>query len=251
MDPKSLVVQYYSDMFVDHDPTAVDRWIGPGYVQHNVGMRDGPEPLRKMAARSDDTFRYEIYRLIADGDTVALHGSYHAPGREPIVVFEVFRIENDQIVEHWDAFRRYTATASGRTTYDGPTDVTDLDRTDTNRKLVTAFVEDVLIAERTMNVSDFISPSQFHQHNPHMADGIDGFLAGLTDLAARGKKHSYQTVHLVVAEGNFVLTGSAGRRGAAPVAFYDLFRVEAGKIVEHWDAVLRIPDTVPHGNGAF
>ena len=54
----------------------------------------------------------------------------------------------------------------------------------------------------------------------------------------------YDKVHKVLAEGNFVLTMSEGKFGKAPgdhVAYYDLFRLEDGMIVEHWDVIQNIP----------
>jgi predicted SnoaL-like aldol condensation-catalyzing enzyme len=47
----------------------------------------------------------------------------------------------------------------------------------------------------------------------------------------------YDTIHQVLGEGNFVLVVSAGTFGDAPTSFYDLFRVENGKIAEHWDVI--------------
>jgi predicted SnoaL-like aldol condensation-catalyzing enzyme len=55
--------------------------------------------------------------------------------------------------------------------------------------------------------------------------------------AAKGIKMRYEEIGLVVAEGNFVLTGASGQLGGAPTAFYDLFRLEDGLIVEHWDVI--------------
>ena len=51
---------------------------------------------------------------------------------------------------------------------------------------------------------------------------------------------SYHTIHKVLAEGNFVLTMSEGKLGGNPTAYYDLFRLENGQIVEHWDVIAPI-----------
>ncbi len=52
----------------------------------------------------------------------------------------------------------------------------------------------------------------------------------------------YQKLHMVVGEGNFVLAVSEGKFGKGdPTAFYDLFRLENGLIVEHWDVITTIP----------
>ena len=54
----------------------------------------------------------------------------------------------------------------------------------------------------------------------------------------------YDKLHLTLAEGDKVLCVSEGKFGAAPgehVAFYDIFRLENGKIVEHWDNIQTIP----------
>lgn len=63
----------------------------------------------------------------------------------------------------------------------------------------------------------------------------------------------YTRVHRVLAEGNFVLTVSEGELGGTHSSFYDLFRVERGKIVEHWDTIESIAprDQWKNDNGKF
>ena len=63
----------------------------------------------------------------------------------------------------------------------------------------------------------------------------------------------YERVHKVLGEGNFVLTVCEGTLGEEHVAFYDLFRVEQGKIAEHWETIEAIPprDQWQNQNGKF
>lgn len=58
---------------------------------------------------------------------------------------------------------------------------------------------------------------------------------------------------LDLAQGNFVLAVSEGTFGGAPTAYYDLWRVENGKIAEHWDVMETIADksTWANNNGKF
>jgi len=54
----------------------------------------------------------------------------------------------------------------------------------------------------------------------------------------------------VIGEGNFVLTMSEGTLGPDAMAFYDLFRLEDGLIVEHWDVIAPMPGPdAPHNEG--
>ena len=63
----------------------------------------------------------------------------------------------------------------------------------------------------------------------------------------------YDTVHKVLGEGNFVLVMSEGTFGGAHTSFYDLFRVEDGKIAERWDTLETIPAKAKwkNDNGKF
>ena len=63
----------------------------------------------------------------------------------------------------------------------------------------------------------------------------------------------YAGMHLVLGEGSFVLVASEGTLGGAPVTYYDLFRVEDGKIAEHWDVIENLADasTWQNDNGKF
>ena len=87
----------------------------------------------------------------------------------------------------------------------------------------------------------YISTETYHQHNPGIGDGLDGLSKALESMAKQGLTMKYHTLHKVIGEGNFVLTLSEGQFAGKHVAFYDLFRVESGKIVEHWDVIQDIP----------
>ena len=134
---------------------------------------------------------------------------------------------------------------------DGPTEITELDKTADNKALVTDFVDAILVRGDMKRLGEFIVGDNYTQHNSEIADGLSGLSAAFEAMAAQGITVKYETVHKVIAEGNFVFTMSEGVFGGAPTAFFDLFRVENSKIVEHWDIVSEIPDTMAHDNGKF
>ena len=91
------------------------------------------------------------------------------------------------------------------------------------------------------------------QHNTAIADGVSGLNAALTALAEQGIEMIYDETHMVLAQGNFVLAVSEGTYGGAHTSYYDLWRVENGKIAEHWDVMETIADesTWQNDNGKF
>ncbi|WP_120521134.1 nuclear transport factor 2 family protein [Arthrobacter celericrescens] len=252
MDNKDLVQKAGKELFIDRDPSAIDRWWAADYRQHSAMAGDGPGALRELVANVPGDFRFEPVRILADGDLVAVHSTYHGFGPVPLVAFDIFRIADGKLAEHWDALQPVVEeTASGRSQVDGPTAVTAPEQTEANRALVLGFVEAVLRDGQAERIGEFISSERYLQHNPSVPDGLDGLGAALKAWAEQGITVQYTTVHRSVAEGEFVLTQSEGLLGGNPTAFYDLFRVDGGKIVEHWDVVAEIPESVPHGNGLF
>ena len=95
---------------------------------------------------------------------------------------------------------------------------------------------------------DFFGP-----HNPGIADGLSGLGDALAAMAKQGIAMRYTRVHRVLGEGKFVLAMSEGTFGGKPTSFYDLFRVEDGKIAEHWDTIETIPPKSEwkNANGKF
>jgi predicted SnoaL-like aldol condensation-catalyzing enzyme len=72
----------------------------------------------------------------------------------------------------------------------------------------------------------------YYQHNPGVGDGIKGLQAAMkTELA----RYDYKRVVRILGEGNFVVTISEIQYDGKPAANFDLFRLEKGKIIEHWD----------------
>ena len=224
----------------DQEPVS---FINPNkYTQHNLAVGDGLEGFGAVVENAPPGgFKANVVRAFEDGDYVFTHTEYDFFG--PKVGFDVFRFEDGLIVEHWDNLAdRQPANPSGRTQLDGPTDVEDLDKTSDNKELVKTFVETVLMGGDTSNLDSFINPDHYHQHNPGIADGLDGLGAALEYFAAEGLEMTYDRLHQVLGEGNFVLTVAEGKFGKGEhSAFYDLFRLEAGRIVEHWDVIETIP----------
>ena len=131
-------------------------------------------------------------------------------------------------------------TVSGRTMTDGATMIADFDRTAENKVLVTGLVTDVLMGGKIEIIDAYIA-ADYRQHDLYVADTREGLKDFTTWVGTEGIVFGYTHLHLVVAEGNFVLTQAEGVYDGAPTALYDLWRVEGGKIAEHWNVVQAIP----------
>ena len=162
--------------------------------------------------------------------------------------------ENGKIAEHWDNLAALAEpNPSGHTQTDGTMEVTDLDKTEENRELVKNFLYDVMQGNNLDKTPDYFDGDAYVQHNSGIADGVSGLNAALGALAEQGISMVYDEVHMVLAQGNFVLAVSEGTFGGAPTSYYDLWRVENGKIAEHWDVMETIADqsTWQNQNGKF
>ena len=223
------------------DPSSVTVVNEDQYIQHNPQTHEGSEGLAALFKRLSKTGpRVNIVRIFEDGDHVFAHTEYDFASSN--IGFEVFRFEEDQAVEHWDNIQlKQGPNPSGHTMVDGPTEVIDLARTESNREIVRSFVDDILINRRFKKLELYIKQGCFTQHNSRIADGLSALIMALDTVLNQETYIQYETMHLLLAEGNFVLSVSEGLLGGVHSAFYDLFRVEKGKLVEHWDTIEAIP----------
>ena len=240
------------------DADTMRELANPDYIQHNPFIPTGLEPfieLLPVLAEAETTA--ENIRMFEDGNYVFMHNIWRnaAPfGADEMVSFDIIRVdENGKVAEHWDALQPLVAeTASGRTQTDGPTDVTDLDKTEDNKALAVALVEDVLMGKNPDKITDYISAESYAQHNPYIKDGLSGIVEAVEALTAQNNMFQYTEIHAVLGEGNFVLTVSEGQWNGTTNAFYDLFRMEDGMIVEHWDVIQPVPtEGLANDNGMF
>ena len=235
------------------EPAAI---INPNkYIQHNLDSLDGLDGFAETLASFPPGVTQNTVRVFEDGDFVFAHSDYTLFG--PQIGFDIFRFEDGLIVEHWDNLQTTAAepNPSGRTMIDGPTEAKNLEMTEANKAVAEAFITDILINRNLDNITAYIG-DPFDQHNPDAADGLEGLFAVFDKFEEEGIVLEYDTLHKVLGDGDFVLTvseGLYGTNGGNHSALYDLFRVEEGMIVEHWDVIQEIPprDEWKNDNGKF
>ena len=225
---------------------AINRYVGERYTQHSTPVRDGKEGFIEFFAefvkRSPER-DIQIVRGFEDGQYVFLHALQNLNGGESRwVTADIFDTDAEgTLIEHWDIIEEFTdETVSGHTQIDGPTEPTDLDRTEQNKSLVLDFITDVLKNGDLEKLPQYISGDTFIQHNPRVGDGLDGLGAYVASLAAQGHSMVYEEIHRVVGSGNFVAVLSKMILAGRDTAVIDLFRVDDGMIVEHWDVMEEI-----------
>jgi len=210
------------------------------YIQHNPQTHEGSEGLASLFKRISKTEpKVNMVRAFEDGEYVFAHMEYDFATRK--ICFEVFRFEDGQAVEHWDNIQeRQPPNQSGHSMVDGPTLVCDHELTENNRALVRSFIDTVLVKKQFDRLEEFVSENNYIEHNPQYEDGISALRFALEAQVPHHMLIDYHRVHRVLAEGNFVLCVSEGNHKGNHSAFYDLFRLANGKVVEHWDTTEKI-----------
>ena len=244
--------------FASGDTATARELLDENYIQHNLAYGTGEEAfigsVEHLASAPIKTTVNNI-RAFEDGSYVFLQTVYNFAGAGEQVAFDIFRFDEDgEIAEHWDDMASLAGeNPSGHTQIDGTMEITDLDKTEENRQLVENFLYDVMQGNAPEKTADYFDGDTYIQHNTAIADGVSGLNAALTALAEQGIQMIYDQTHMVLAQGNFVLAVSEGTYGGAPTSYYDLWRVEDGKIAEHWDVMETIADesTWQNSNGKF
>ena len=120
-----------------------------------------------------------------------------------------------------------------------------------NKAAVLAFYDAAL------NKLDFDAASkylgaQYKQHNPTAADGAEG-LKGFIAFLKTTYPMTHSDVTMSFADGDYVILRVHAIRtpGTAGNAIVDIFRLENGKVVEHWDSVQPVPDKAANANTMF
>ena len=223
-----------------------------GYIQHNLAYGTGRDAFVGAVSYlggAPEKTTVENIRAFEDGDYVFLHTIYNFAGSGKQVAFDIFRFENGKIAEHWDNLAAIAEpNPSGHSQVDGATNAIDTEKTADNKKLVEGFVMDVLQGKNMGNLVGYFNDGSYIQHNTQIADGLSGLGTAFEALAKAGIQMVYNKTHMIIGQNNFVLAVSEGTFGGVPTSYYDLFRVENGKIAEHWDVIETIADKAAWAN---
>ncbi|BCN30966.1 nuclear transport factor 2 family protein [Anaeromicropila herbilytica] len=243
--------------FTTGDVTVAQELLKADYIQHNLLYGTGRDAfagsVQYLGSAPVKTTVKNI-RAFEDGDKVFLHTVYNFAGAGNQVAFDIFRFDNGKIAEHWDNLATITPpNPSGHTQIDGPVESKDEEKSAANIEFVKHFIEDVLMGKNPQKTPEYFNGDNYIQHNSGIADGLSGLGNALEGLAKEGIHMIYNKTHQVLAEGNMVLAVSEGTFGGVSTSYYDLFRVENGKIAEHWDVMETIAskDKWANDNGKF
>ncbi len=119
-----------------------------------------------------------------------------------------------------------------------------------NKQIATTAYQRIFGDLDTTAVDDYMSKN-FIQHNPTIADGPQGVKALVQMLISKGiPKQKIEFKH-IIAEGDIVILHSRYTMAGKESRFIDIYRVENGKLVEHWDAMMQMPDERANNNPMF
>ncbi len=182
-DLKAPALAAFRALFTDFSAEGVAMYIAEDTIQHNPFVPTGRNALIGfLPGLKASRIAYTNHRILQDGDFVVLHNSFknaQSFGAPEIVTIDIYRMENGQAAEHWDAIQPVvTPTASGRSMVDGATAITDMDKTAANKALAVALIEDVLMGRDPAKITDYISADSYAQHNPFIKDGLSGIVGG-------------------------------------------------------------------------
>jgi predicted SnoaL-like aldol condensation-catalyzing enzyme len=109
VDTRALVTEFARLFYTERDvPTAFTRYVAEDYIQHNPSVPDGRDAAVEMLTPKFSTpgATFEIQRILVDGDLALIHVKASFPGNPVAAVADIYRIEGDRIVEHWDVLQR-------------------------------------------------------------------------------------------------------------------------------------------------
>lgn len=254
------IVQAAADFYVlaigtGEPEAAIAQYAGDRYVQHNLSVKDGKKGFidyfKSFCARVPQR-KVEVIRGFRDGPFVFIHVLQDLGDSGLWVTMDVFLTENGKIVEHWDNIEKATDHAMAQQMIGGPTAVADTHLSEANKAIVRRHLTEGLMRQDIAAMERDVDTGTY-RHHMAPAGGDWAQLRPTLFLPNGQMVVRYEMLHRLIGAGNFVATQTEGSMQGQPVGYYDLFRLENEKIVEHWNLVEPIPspEKWAHQNGKF
>jgi predicted SnoaL-like aldol condensation-catalyzing enzyme len=112
---RELIVEFARLLYTERDPrSAFARFVAPDYIQHNPGLPDGPDAAVEglQPKFQAEGARFEIQRILVDGDLAVVHVKASRPGGPDTAVADFYRVDRGRIVEHWDVLQPVPPTSA-------------------------------------------------------------------------------------------------------------------------------------------
>ena len=217
-----------------------DSLLSQDFTSHNQDWGSNKELFVKNRSADESFNQIEPIRILHDSSFVAVHS--RMLGDTLKFRWDILRIENQKIREHWsNVSDSIGVNPNGHSEIDGPTVSRQLEQTSANRALIFQFIDQCMIREDGGAVK-FFNFRLYIQHNRDVGDGLSGLLWAMLKMELQRKTIKFKHNYHIIAEGDLVLSATEGVVGDEKVAFFDLFRIEENKIVEHWDLIAPIKD---------
>ncbi|MED3379816.1 ester cyclase [Bacillus tropicus] len=117
---KKMVVDFYNEVFNKHNIDIIPKYVSEDYKQHNPFVADGRKAFMDFFKEDfvkNPNSSAEIKRVVADGDTVALHVHSRTNSQDMgVAIVDIFRIKDGKIVEHWDVIQEIPNEAANNNT---------------------------------------------------------------------------------------------------------------------------------------
>ncbi|WP_157682181.1 nuclear transport factor 2 family protein [Mucilaginibacter mallensis] len=230
---KEIVLICYRKIIRDLDLSLVDKYIREDYIQHSPTVKDGMAGLCEMLhfmktlPRPTEVAPSPIIRIIAQSDFVAVHLDIRFMGKRAAII-DLFRLQDGMLAEHWDAGQGI-----------GDDDVNMTNGTITINESVDARESKMIVQQyynNDLSKADVYLSADYIEHNTAST------LLNWPDSIK---------MHRLIAEGDLVFAQCEGVKSGKIFALYHIFRVETGKIAEHWSVEQEVPAVMAHGNGMF
>lgn len=216
---------------------AVTAYTGHRYTQHSTGVPDGVEGFLQFFEpflERNPKREIKIVRIFEDGPWVFC-SAYQSlnDGAAKWVTTDMFYCGGDGLIlEHWDTIAAYiepSETMSGTDMVGGATTVDLATDAVSTKSLVLEFTKQVLQEGNSSKLDEFVSPDLL-QHDAKIKAGQDGLLQWLES----DEFGSYEFLFNLIGQGDFAVTYGKRHAKGKDIAVFDIYRVEGGKIVEHW-----------------
>ncbi len=274
---KLLVFNYWRIVIVGGAAEEADRYLWEDYVEHNPLLPSGGPAFQEYVA--DEVERHAITTTIDDLVTIVAEGPYVALAFVAHYLegngsgetytsthFELFRVDQNHIAEHWDSslFRTNrtlpdygVATALPVLGVTGSAQYAQLMNADpglfANKRLAFDLWRHIPEGGREEMAELYLDPV-YIQHNPNAATGREGFKEYFARRPDSAIESTLETpLVTMIAEGDLVVQVLQTEREQNGVTYqvpwFDMFRIENGRVIEHWDTASKgeVPSLLRQG----